>query len=202
MDLEPIYCAEQIVIPSDLAEVLKAYTKEVIRRQPQDIIEFSAKYFTNLANVATGIQNTPAPRREQLRQVYTRTGGNYVLSPSQVSALCNQAGIAQAVVAKVFEVIGDFNLEVIDVDKFLLLMLAMSCEDFNRLLIGLFEVFSDNGNLRTDHVHSLISYLAPDMDPDITPEFLMNFQSEMSKFSQLNYSELSNLPCIAKLLSR
>jgi hypothetical protein len=29
MDLEPIYCAEQISVPPDLADILKAYTKEV-----------------------------------------------------------------------------------------------------------------------------------------------------------------------------
>lgn len=33
----------QIVVPADLADVLKAYTKEVIRRQPENLIEFSAK---------------------------------------------------------------------------------------------------------------------------------------------------------------
>jgi len=35
--------AEQIVIPADLADILKAYTKEVIRRQPDNLVEFSAK---------------------------------------------------------------------------------------------------------------------------------------------------------------
>jgi hypothetical protein len=34
---------EQIVVPVDLADILKAYTKEVIRRQPADLLEFSAK---------------------------------------------------------------------------------------------------------------------------------------------------------------
>ena len=49
MDLEPIYCAEQISVPPDLADILKAYTKEVVRRQPEDMYEFSAIYFANLA---------------------------------------------------------------------------------------------------------------------------------------------------------
>lgn len=82
MDVQPIYCAEQvgldmqqlervsaspcpsphvskhagwylclqIVVPPDLADILKAYTKEIIRRQPGDIIEFSAKYVTLYKN--------------------------------------------------------------------------------------------------------------------------------------------------------
>lgn len=33
----------QIVVPIDLGDILKAYTKEVIRRQPQDLVDFSAK---------------------------------------------------------------------------------------------------------------------------------------------------------------
>ena len=39
-----IYCAEQIVVPSDLPNLLKNYSKEVIRNNPSNIIEFSAKY--------------------------------------------------------------------------------------------------------------------------------------------------------------
>ena len=35
--------AEQIVIPPDLGDILKAYAKEVIRNEPEDIYEFSAK---------------------------------------------------------------------------------------------------------------------------------------------------------------
>ena len=45
LDNDPIYCAEQIVIPPDLGDILKAYAKEVIRNEPEDIFEFSAKYF-------------------------------------------------------------------------------------------------------------------------------------------------------------
>ena len=43
LDNAPIYCAEQIVIPPDLGDILKAYAKEVIRNEPDDIFEFSAK---------------------------------------------------------------------------------------------------------------------------------------------------------------
>uniref|UniRef100_A0A7S0VPC3 RIIa domain-containing protein n=1 Tax=Hemiselmis tepida TaxID=464990 RepID=A0A7S0VPC3_9CRYP len=48
LDVEPMYCAEQINIPENLGEVLKAYAKEVIRQQPADIFEFSAQYFAQL----------------------------------------------------------------------------------------------------------------------------------------------------------
>lgn len=57
LDHDPIYCAEQIVIPPDLGDILKAYAKEVIRNEPENIFEFSAKYFaqfvTSEARIST-----------------------------------------------------------------------------------------------------------------------------------------------------
>ena len=37
-----IYCAEQIIVPTELPVILKHYAKEVIRNNPTNIIEFSA----------------------------------------------------------------------------------------------------------------------------------------------------------------
>ena len=43
-----IFCAEQISVPEELPMILKNYSKEVIRNNPADIIDFSAKYFEKL----------------------------------------------------------------------------------------------------------------------------------------------------------
>lgn len=43
-----IYCAEQIVVPDELPNILKHYSKAVIRENPENIVAFSAKYFKNL----------------------------------------------------------------------------------------------------------------------------------------------------------
>jgi hypothetical protein len=43
MDSEPLYSAEQIKVPDALPEILKEWTKEVIRAQPADINAFSAE---------------------------------------------------------------------------------------------------------------------------------------------------------------
>ncbi|KAJ3086317.1 Ropporin-1-like protein [Phlyctochytrium bullatum] len=40
---EPLYCAEQIKIPPDLPDILKNYTKHIIRSQPADILACSAE---------------------------------------------------------------------------------------------------------------------------------------------------------------
>lgn len=44
-----IFSAEQIVVPEDLPQILKDYSKEVIRNNPSDIIKFSREYFTKKA---------------------------------------------------------------------------------------------------------------------------------------------------------
>ncbi len=41
--LTPARASLQIKVPPNLGEVLKAYTKEVIRVQPEDLIAFSAE---------------------------------------------------------------------------------------------------------------------------------------------------------------
>ena len=43
-----IFCAEQIEVPETLPEILKNYSKAVIRENPENIISFSRKYFENL----------------------------------------------------------------------------------------------------------------------------------------------------------
>lgn len=39
-----IFCAEQIEVPPQLPEILKNYSKAVIRNNPTDIVDFSRKY--------------------------------------------------------------------------------------------------------------------------------------------------------------
>ncbi|EFO65379.1 Hypothetical protein GLP15_3211 [Giardia lamblia P15] len=46
---ERIYCSEQITIPNQLPQIIKEYSKVVLREQPSDLIEFSIKYFKQLS---------------------------------------------------------------------------------------------------------------------------------------------------------
>lgn len=43
-----IFSAEQIVVQQDLPMILKNYSKEVIRKNPEDVIKFSRQYFEQL----------------------------------------------------------------------------------------------------------------------------------------------------------
>ena len=44
-----IFSAEQIQVPEELPEILKDFSKEVIRSNPSDIVKFSAEYFKRKA---------------------------------------------------------------------------------------------------------------------------------------------------------
>ena len=44
-----IFTAEQIEVPEDLPQILKDYSKEVIRNNPSNIVRFSKEYFTRKA---------------------------------------------------------------------------------------------------------------------------------------------------------
>jgi len=44
LESQRIFSAEQIVVPADLPRILKEWTKEVIRANPESIVDFSAKY--------------------------------------------------------------------------------------------------------------------------------------------------------------
>jgi hypothetical protein len=68
LDTEPMYCAEQINIPDNLGEILKAYAKEVIRQQPDNLYEFSARYFAQVcpAPPRASALPRPAPVHSQL----------------------------------------------------------------------------------------------------------------------------------------
>lgn len=45
MEVERIFSAEQIQVHPDLSKIIREYTKAVIRENPEDLIDFSWKYF-------------------------------------------------------------------------------------------------------------------------------------------------------------
>lgn len=42
-----IFSADQIEVPADLPTILKDFSKEVIRSNPEDVVKFSREYFEN-----------------------------------------------------------------------------------------------------------------------------------------------------------
>ena len=101
MDIEPIYCAEQIKIPENLADALKAYTKEVIRENPEDIIAFSANYFTKLADLSSSLVVEATPELEQIKQVHAALAGA-TPSVTDFAKECAKVGISPEILERAF----------------------------------------------------------------------------------------------------
>ena len=141
----------------------------------------------------------PAPSKDQLRQVYTRAGEDRDLTPEQAEALCNQAGIAKGVVAKVLEA-GKFHA-VVSLEKFLFLMLAMGCADFEEVLQGIFDVFGTSGAVNAQLFAQLIEYLQGDMDPDVTTQFVLELAEEVADLASITFREAKQLGTISRKLA-
>lgn len=45
-----IFSADQITVPEDLPQILKEFSKEVIRNNPTDLVQFSKEYFEKKHN--------------------------------------------------------------------------------------------------------------------------------------------------------
>merc|ERR1719199_234042 len=97
LDTETMYCAEQINIPENLGEILKAYSKEVIRQQPINIYEFSARYFAQLDQqedelLDEGLDGLP---RDMVFSLVAECSdnGRDDLEHSKIRELCEAAGV-------------------------------------------------------------------------------------------------------------
>ena len=101
MDVEPIYCAEQIQIPPNLADALKSYTKEVIRAQPEDVIEFSLNYFQKLAKLSSDLAVESVPELDMIIKVNTELGKAENPTAQDFAQACSLAGIVPELVEKV-----------------------------------------------------------------------------------------------------
>jgi serine/threonine protein kinase len=43
-----IFSADQILVPDEFPKIMKDFTKEVVRKSPEDIVKFSKAYFETL----------------------------------------------------------------------------------------------------------------------------------------------------------
>ena len=50
MEAERIFSADQIQLHPDLSKIIREYSKAVIRSNPADLLDFSHKYFKDLAD--------------------------------------------------------------------------------------------------------------------------------------------------------
>lgn len=197
MDIEPIYCAEQIVVPPDLADILKAYTKEVVRRQPEDLLEFSAIYFANLANVSGGPADSVIPPTiAELRQVYDSSKAVGLVQLEEFVSLCTNAGIASTTLDAMFR-LGDFTGDMVDPKEPLVLLLTMTDSTFMGVVNAIFQVFGDADYLDSAEFLTLFQFMAS-QDSSMDPTFIEKLQSDVNDagLDKLSIMEFTELPVV------
>lgn len=143
------------------------------------------------------MQEAVAPSREQLKLVVQRAEGAKALTLPQIEALCNQAGIQAGIVARVVQA-GKFEAEA-EVDKFLFLLLAMTCDSFKSVTEGIFELFGHE--LEASRFIGLVGYLAPDMDPDVTAQFLADLATALMDTASVTHASVAQLDVLRAKLS-
>jgi len=100
---EPMYCSQQISIPSELPNILKQFTKAAIRTQPTDVLQWAAAYFEALAkgekppvkerlDIKLGEEEDKALTIEAIKVLHRQVGDKPVVELSKVQdkwhALC------------------------------------------------------------------------------------------------------------------
>ena len=202
MDLEPIYCAEQISVPPDLADILKAYTKEVVRRQPEDMYEFSAIYFANLANVSGPAEDTVPPTVAQLKEVYGGVKGKAEMPLDEFVNVCVAAGVSQPTIEQTFR-LGEFAGETVNPKEPLVLLLTMTDASFLGIITSLFEVFSngEDDTLTGPEFIGLFKYLTA-KDTSVRAESVAALEAELAAFEgkKLGFREVNDLAAFNQIV--
>ncbi|KNC56170.1 uridylate kinase [Thecamonas trahens ATCC 50062] len=157
LDMDPIYTAEQIVIPPALPDVLKEWSKHVIRAQPGDLLQFSADYFARLADETPLILSV-----DQLKalQRTLSTSLDDVVSRADIKRACNSVDIESSVVEHVFRLKG-MGVQV-DWPAFVVFATTLIAEDLNHAVNMLFAIFGADSDSLLDiqiFLH-LFSFLA------------------------------------------
>ena len=156
MDIEPIYCAEQIKIPPTLADALKAYTKEVIRAQPEDIIEFSVNYFTKLADFSSNLVVDATPDLEQIKEVSVTLAQIANPTVADFAKVCSGVGISPEILERAF------SLESSDFDSSnaIVLLLTMVASNLENLLELTFEILGSEHHMPVSQIAGVLEFLS------------------------------------------
>lgn len=195
MDLDPIYCAEQIHVPPELAGILKAYTKEVVRRQPEDVYEFSAIYFRNLASVSASTQETfVPPTLAMLKEVYAACKTKPEMTLADVMIECTGVGIKLATVEQAFR-LGEFPAPEdakVRPSEPITLLLTMTDASFVGIVASLFDVFGGEACVLTGkEFMSLFTYLVG-KDASVDPESVASMDEELAGLESMTFGAVNN----------
>ena len=142
-----MYCAEQIQIPPDLAPILKAYSKAVIRAAPADIIAFSVDYFKKMVDEppvsSAGYRVTLSDLHDLQEALSEVLKSQSELRRVDYQVACENLGFAPDVLANVLR-LGFADKEVIDIYMFMGIAATLVSASFDKTIVNLFKIFEDD----------------------------------------------------------
>lgn len=175
-----MYCAEQIIVPPDLGDILKAYSKEVIRNNPEDIYEFSSRYF---AQFVTKEARISLDQLVMLRERMDTEFPDGQISQEDLYKIAGENGITSGSIDKVLN-LGPFEA-VLPCGEFLVLLISLEGEDLTHCAQLIFEVYSSTQDkaLEPEQFITLFQHLAS-RDPRV---------AEIENFGEILSTQLTDM---------
>ena len=176
-----MYCAEQIQIPPDMPPILKAYSKEVIRNNPKDIIAFSVDYFKQRLDdppqSSAGYRVTLADLKDLQEALTEVLKGQSELKRVDYQTACENLGLSPDVLANILR-LGFQNQEVVDLYLFMGIASALVSPNFDKTISNLFKIFEDDqgqSKIPTAALINVFTFLSS-KDPTIPAENLQKLK--------------------------
>lgn len=202
LDLDPIYCAEQIHVPPELSDVLKAFTKEVVRTQPSDILEFASMYFHNLASVATEDTKSPTPpTEEQLQGALAKLSDREAAERSEIMNASIEVGIDKKATEEAIRLVDVQEGEYARPSSVLVLLLTMAHPTLERAVEASFRVFGDEMGMLEPKEFAQLFGSATSADPAVTPAVKERLSSELEEFNgrKISFTDVSGIPSLVEI---
>ncbi|KAI8917731.1 hypothetical protein DFJ77DRAFT_317365 [Powellomyces hirtus] len=158
---DTLYTAEQIRIPPDLPDILKNYTKHIIRTQPGNIVKESVEYFGRLAKQRSDGTTLKRLNNMQLEALYNKFDqpGRTVVKKAELEDACNSFTISAAQVNDVLR-LGGWGGDKIPWLKCWALFVTSSAGSLPATIETVANLLSDNGRTRIEPVVEVLQYLA------------------------------------------
>ncbi|KAJ3161461.1 Ropporin-1-like protein [Geranomyces michiganensis] len=158
---DALYTAEQIRIPPDLPDILKNYTKHIIRTQPGNILKESVEYFGRLAKQRSDGGGLKRLNNMQLEALYNKFDqpGRTVVTKSELDDACASFTISQAHVNDVLR-LGGWTGDKIPWLKCWALFVTSAVGSLSATIETIANLLGDNGRIRVEPVVLVLQYLA------------------------------------------
>lgn len=171
-----------------------------VDRKAEDVYEFSAIYFANLANVSGPAEDTVPPTVKQLKDIYSLVKGAGEVALDEFVNMCTGAGVSQPTIEQMFR-LGEFAGEMVNPKEPLVLLLTMTDASFVGIVTSLFEVFGEEDALTGAEFLSLFKFLTA-KDTAVRPEAVEALEAELEKFGdkKLSFHEVNDLQSFAEIV--